>query len=261
MLSSCQSRLIYFPRPYHAEQSNDFLQQGGTRLDFQTSAGKQSAWLLLPSAAQTPEKVWLVTAGNASLALDLAFLPQISGLTKDAFVFIDYPSYGYCEGKPHPKTIIESLQSLKPLVAERCHLSPSELSDRGIVWGHSLGAAVALLAAQEFGIRRAFLLSPFTSTMEMTQVALGIPLGYLVTHRFDNKAQLQQLVARQGRAFIIHGSDDEVIPVRMGSQLAQAAGPNVIFQEIPGGRHNSILRTASREISAAMASLRANPTP
>jgi pimeloyl-ACP methyl ester carboxylesterase len=259
LLSSCQSRFIYLPRPYPPDQSSDFLQHGGTRLDFQTSAGKQTAWLLLPATNQPPENVWLVTAGNGSLALDLTFLPQISGLTKDAFVFIDYPGYGACEGKPHPKTITESLQILRPLVAERCRLSLSELSERGIVWGHSLGAAVALLAAQEFGIRRAFLLSPFTSTMEMTQVALGIPLGFLVTHRFDNKAQLQHLVERQGRAFIIHGSDDEVIPVRMGSQLAQAAGPSVTFHEITGGRHNQILSTASREISAAMASLRSHP--
>jgi uncharacterized protein len=258
-LSACQSRFIYFPRPYPPEQSSAFIQHGGTRIEFKTAAGQQTAWLLLPATGQPPEQVWLVTAGNGSLALDLASLPQLSSLTQDAFVFFDYPGYGFCEGKPHPKSIVESLQALKPLIAEHCLLSLSDLSERGLVWGHSLGAAVALLAAQEFGIRRAFLLAPFTSTMDMTQVALGVPLGFLVTHRFDNPARLSQLVSTGGKAVIIHGSDDEVIPVRMGRQLAESAGPNVTFHEITGASHNTLLRSALPEITAAMHTLRTAP--
>lgn len=256
VLSACQSRFIYFPRPYPPEQSNAFLLKGGSQIEFKTSAGQQTAWLLLPASGQPPEQVWLLTAGNASLALDLASLPQLSSFAQDAFVFFDYPGYGSCEGKPHPKSILESLQTLKPLVAERCQLSLSGLSARGLVWGHSLGSAVALLASQEFGIRRAFLLAPFTSTMDMTQVAFGVPLGFLVTHRFDNAARLSQLVSVGGKAIIIHGSDDEVIPVRMGRELAESAGPNVTFQEIKGARHNTLLRTALPRITAAMQTLR-----
>lgn len=256
VLSACQSRFIYFPRPYPPAQSSAFLQHGGTRIEFRTSAGQQTAWLLLPASGQPPEQVWLVTAGNGSLALDLATLPQLSGFTQDAFVFIDYPGYGFCEGKPNPKSIIQSLQTLKPLIAERCQLSQSDLSERGLVWGHSLGAAVALLAAEEFGFRRAFLLAPFTSSMDMTQVALGVPLGFLITHRFNNSASLAQLVSSGGKAIIIHGSDDEVIPVRMGRELADSAGTNVTFQEINGARHNTLLQYALPTITAAMQTLR-----
>jgi len=256
LLSACQSRFIYFPRPYPAKQFAAFLQRGGTRMDFDTSFGKQTAWLLLPANGKAPEHLWLVTAGNGSLALDFANLPRQSGLTQDAFVFFDYPGYGFCEGKPHPKSILESLQVLRPLIAERCQYTLSDLADRGHVWGHSLGAAVALIAAKEFGIRRAILLSPFTSTMDMTKVALGMPLGFLLTHRFDNQAHLNSLISNGGKAIIIHGSDDEVIPVAMGRQLAETNGPSVSFREITGGTHNTLMRNALPEIVQAMQTIR-----
>ncbi len=256
LLSAGQSRLIYFPNSYPPDQTAEFLRLGGSRLDFTTSQGQQTAWLQLPLKGAAPERVWIVTAGNGSVALDFARLPVQSNLTRDAFVFIDYPGYGLCQGKPHPKAIQESLQALGPLITERCGLPPEGLATRGLVWGHSLGAAVALMAADEYGIRKAVLLSPFTSTMAMTKAMFGVPLGFLVTHRFDNEAGLARLKERGGKAWILHGSDDEVIPIRMGRELAAAGGTAVHFTELPGSRHNTLMRDALQPVIAAMETAR-----
>ena len=256
VLAASQSRFLYFPNTYAPEQTAAFLARGGERLEFTTSQGSQTAWLRRPAQDAVPGRVWIVTAGNGGIALDFDRLPEQSGMLQDAFVFIDYPGYGLCQGKPHPSTIKESLQALGPLISERCKLAPGGLAAKGIVWGHSLGAAVALMAAEEYGIRRAVLLSPFTSTMDMTKTVFGVPLGFIVTHRFDNEPNLAGLIKRQGKAWILHGSADEVIPVRMGKQLADSGGAAVHFQEIPGARHNTLMREALRPIVQAMESAR-----
>jgi uncharacterized protein len=262
ILSACQSRFIYFPNPYQPEQTKAFLETGGERIEFTTSQGRQTAWLQRPAGGAPPQRIWFVTAGNGSIALDLANLPGLAGLpelTDDAFVFVDYPGYGACEGKPHPKAIRESLKALGPVVIAKLQLTPEILTERGIVFGHSLGAAVALVAAEEYGIRRAVLLSPFTSTMDMTKTMFGVSLGFLVTHRFDNEASLSHLVDGGGEAWILHGTDDEVIPVQMGRQLAAGSKGKAHLTELPGTRHNTILREAGPAVAAAMAAAREKP--
>ena len=120
-------------------------------------------------------------------------------------------------------------------------------------FGHSLGSAACLIAASEFSIQRGVLISPFTSTMEMSQALTGLPLGFLVWHRFDNSARLTELEARgPGEVIILHGSDDEVIPVGMSRSLA-AQHPKVVrFTEIPGGRHNTIQEEHLHKVTAAL---------
>ena len=258
-LSAGQSRFIYFPSPYPPGQTASFLSGGGQRLDFTTGQGHQTAWLHLPAGGAAPERVWIVTAGNGSIALDFSDLPEQAGLKRDAFVFFDYPGYGACEGKPDPKAIRESLAVAGPLITERCQLPAGSLASRGIVWGHSLGAAAALIAAEEYGIRKAVLLSAFTSTMDMTKVMLGVPLGFLVTHRFDNRARLASLIQRGGHAWILHGTADEVIPVALGHALARSGGAAVSWQEIPGASHNNLMQQALRPVTAAMAAARGAP--
>jgi fermentation-respiration switch protein FrsA (DUF1100 family) len=256
LLAAFQSRFIYFPQHYQKAETASFLENGGERLEFTTSQGEQTAWLRLPAGGSAPERVWIVAAGNGSMALDFAGLPELAGLRQDAFVFFDYPGYGICDGKPHPRTIQESLRAVGPLITERCQLPAGGLATRGIVFGHSLGAAVALMAAEEYGIRRAVLLAPFTSTMDLSRELFKVPLGWLVTHRFDNRAGLASLGQRGGHAWVFHGTDDEVIPLRMARLLTSEAGPTANFEEIPGGRHNNLLESGFRPIGAAMQAAR-----
>jgi hypothetical protein len=92
--------------------------------------------------------------------------------------------------------------------------------------------------------------------MAMAQVSFGLPLGFLVTHRYDNEARLAGLIQRGGHAWILHGSEDEIIPVAMGRQLAAAAGPKVQFEAIAGGRHNTLMQDALPRVLAVMQAAR-----
>src|SRR5690606_8547888 len=96
------------------------------------------------------------------------------------------------------------------LVAELGETPPS----LGVV-GHSLGAAAALQFAAEHPVDRVVVVAPFTSTMDMARRMVGPIFAHLLHHRFDNRARLRELAARETppRVLLLHGDNDPVIPV------------------------------------------------
>jgi len=144
------------------------------------------------------------------------------------------PGYGACEGEPSPWSIRRSLKTVIPTVTGSLGWSAAESHERLRFFAHSLGPGVCLIAAQEFDIRKVVLLAPFTSRMDMSREVLGVPLGFLLWHRFDNEARLQEIDARgDGRVFILHDSRDEVIPVKMSRQMAAELPSAVILPRCP----------------------------
>jgi len=252
LLTGCQSKLIYFPRPYGPDHVTRWDAESGTTVvKYSTTEGKQQAYLLSP--VPRPERLWLVVGGNGTLALDWSDWLRENGPRQDAWLLIDIPGYGACEGKPSPAAIRRNLQAVVPAAMESLQWSLPADQPKLRFFGHSLGSAVALMAAEEYDVRRGVLLTPFTSSMDMTKAMFGVDLGFLVWHRFDNRARLREL-ERRGSAgvFILHGSDDEAIPVAMSRELAKEFPGVVRYTEIPGGRHNTLQDISPEAIRAAM---------
>lgn len=256
LLTGCQGSLIYFPRKYQANDEAGFLNRGGRRIDFTTGEGKQSAWLIPPQDGKAMERLWIVCGGNGSTALGMERFSRSLPFKEDAYLLVDYPGYGACEGAPHPARIRESLRTVIPLAAKELKMTDADLHQRTCVFGHSLGCAAALIAVEEFHFQKAVLCAPFTSTMDMAQVVLRVPLGFLVWHRFDNRAGLACLKNCGGHAWIFHGTDDTIIPAEMSRTLAKEFSGAVTFQEMQRTGHNDIMVSAAKEITAAMSEAR-----
>lgn len=250
-LTACQSRLIYFPRPYEPGITSKWsADTHGKPVDFITSQGHQRAFL--QGNLRSPRNLWIVCGGNGTVALDWYDWLEMHAPREDAWLLVDFPGYGDCEGYPSPARIRESLRKVVPQAAKELGWeSPDPARLR--FFGHSLGAAACLIAASEFRIQRGVLLAPFTSTMDMAGVMTGLPLGFLVTHRFDNGARLGELAARgPGEVIILHGSDDEAIPVAMSRKLAADRKDVVRFTELPGARHNTMQEANVADIAKAL---------
>lgn len=240
LLSACQSEFIYFPRPYGSGTTTQWsARTKGAQLDFKTSQGKQREFL--QGNLTSPRNLWIVCGGNGTLALDWSEWIEEHAPKQDAWLLFDFPGYGDCEGSPSPARIGESLKTGVPLAMEKLGWKPGANPEKLRFFGHSLGCAECLIAASEFKIQKGVLISPFTSTMDMSREVTGLPLGFLVWHRFDNEARLEELSRRgPGQVVIFHGVNDEVIPVSMSHKLAAANKGVVRLTEIPGGRHNTI---------------------
>ncbi|MGV3659039.1 MAG: alpha/beta hydrolase [Prosthecobacter sp.] len=254
-LLGCQSKLIYHPNPYGTAYERLLQHAKGERIAYTTSQGKQTAFYIPPRTRTSglPQTVWLCFGGNGALALDwLYFTEYWEG--RFAYLLVDYPSYGDCEGAPTPDRIRKSGKAAVEALAKRLGTTPQDLQPRLALLGHSLGSAAALMVAEDLDVRRGVLLSPFTTMTEMGRIVLGWPLCHLNMHPFDNRRTLRHVAGRDGARFVIfHGTEDEVIPVRMGRELAEAHPQVVTFHAVPEAHHNDILSLAGDKIGRAMA--------
>jgi pimeloyl-ACP methyl ester carboxylesterase len=256
LLLSCQSRLMYFPRPYGKASLWDLEQRKGRELAFTTSQGRQVAFYLPPRAdpAAEPVFLWIVCGGNGSLALDYSEEPMHWD-GRFGYLFVDYPGYGLCAGSPNPKRIEENVVKAAAALREELGWNDEEFRARAGVFGHSIGCAAALMAADDLQLKSAVLCAPFTTMTEMGRCVLGWPLCYLNLHRFDNVSRLRSLDQRGASVRIFHGAEDEVIPVEMSHRMQTMFPRMVQFTEVPEGRHNDVVMRAREEVGKAMQAL------
>lgn len=251
LLLGCQRSLIYLPRAYEAE-SLRLASERAAALTYSTGEGSQTAYYFPPTGAEA-ERIWLVAGGNGALALDWSeFIMGYPGRAAEGFLVVDYPGYGASEGKPGPAAIRESMRSAVGALAGHLSLSEDAVRAKVAVLGHSIGAACVLIAAEDTGARRAVLISPFTTMTDMARRVVGVPLCYLLTHRYDNVARLGTLADRGAKVTIFHGTDDGIIPVEMSRRLADGFPGTVHLIEVSGAGHNDILFLAEDRIHAAM---------
>jgi len=248
-----QQRMIYHPRPYTAAEPS--RPAAMITLEYATSQGRQTAFYFPPAAGPgtEAENPWLLLGGNGALALDWLELVKDFPDPQASFLLLDYPGYGYCQGRPNPASILESIEAALSTLAARLQLEKTTLQARLKVMGHSLGAAVALLYASRHPVNRLVLISPFTSLKDMAALIVGRLLSHTLLHDYDNRARLRKVLAHEPAPpiAIIHGNHDKVVPVAMGRELANL-DPRINYLEIDRGDHNSLLVTGADEIHRAM---------
>jgi pimeloyl-ACP methyl ester carboxylesterase len=197
-----------------------------------------------------------VFGGNASCGLDYAAEFTDAALASDLFVLCDFPGYGHCAGHPSPQSIRRSTQAVVPAVAAKLGVSVEQLRPHLRGFGHSLGCAAVLMAMHDHHISSGVLVAPFTRMVDMAKRMLGWPLCEVLHHRFDNIAELRAIEAQDGTHLsLIHGTEDEVIPVSMSRALQKTFPSLITLHEAQGADHNSILDTHNDDIVAMMLKL------
>ena len=243
-----QRSLMYYPRKYSAERLENSLAQL-FRYDL-VGEGEQVSFLL--GDEKLPDQIWIVCSGNGAVALGWESFVAHAERKGVAFCLFELPGYGLSKGKADPSSVRASMVQLRKALADNYSTSLEEIDSRVSFLGHSIGAASALIGAEEFGAKRLVLISPFTTMTAMARRSVGWPLCYLNLHRYDNRARLKSLAERGGKATVIHGVKDGLIPLGMSRELAAKFPDVVTLEEIPGAGHNDIIEIAGRQILAAI---------
>ena len=240
-----QSRLIYFPRRYSTAQLQKAKSIGTEEIRFRTSQGNQAAFFWrTENSATAPQNLWLLFGGNGDLALSWLDLVRAFPSPSTAFLLIDYPGFGICQGKPNPQTIFENSENALQMLLEQKNWTTG--ADALCVLGQSLGGAVALQFAARHSVRKIVVISTFTTLHEMVRKQIGITLGPLLRHRFDNIISLKTILSQNQvpEIAILHGQLDDIVPVRMGTALAQLGPRRIKFAAIPDAGHDNIIQKA-----------------
>ncbi len=143
---------------------------------------------------------------------------------------IDYRGYGKSTGVPSEEGLYVDARCGYEYLINTLKVPAEDI----VVFGESLGAAVAIQLASEVKLRALILEGAFTSVAEMSRrVYPLLPTVYLRT-RYDSVSKINNITAPK---FFIHSRNDEVVPYDMGLRLFKESQEPKTFFEIHGG-HN-----------------------
>ena len=167
-------------------------------------------------------------AGNASHRL-----PNAAGLrARGAHVLLaDYRGYGRSQGRPSEAgAYADARANLAYLRSERG--IPEE---RIVLFGRSLGGAVAVDLAQDRPLAGVILESTFSSVADVARSLFGGWVAPLTRGRFDSRVKIQNL---RSPLLFLHGDRDRTVPIEFGQRLFAAAPGRKEFETLPGAGHN-----------------------
>lgn len=220
-------RLIFIPPP--SSYKNDHT---GLRF-MKTEEGESIAFIHMPAAQGMP--TLLYSHGNAEdLAHSEALYEEFhaSGLGVIAY---DYPGYGLSTGTA------DEPSTQRAIMAVWKHLTASGIPPSSIViTGRSVGGGPSVWLASQTEPAGLILISPFKSTFT---TAFDLPFPLFPRDRFPN---LDRIRSFKRPLLVIHGEDDEVIPVSHGRELVDAcASADKKFLGIPYARHNDLFEVGN----------------
>lgn len=231
LLRVYESRLIYFPGPERTLLAPPpSLGLPIERVEIPTEdAVKLVAWVI-PAEPRSP--MWLLVchgnAGNLSefdRPVHYAGLRQL-GLNLLAF---DYRGYGESGGSASEAGLYRDADAAYRYLTNQRGVPASRI----VLFGHSLGSAVAIDLASRVPSAGLIVEGAFTSATDRGQELYPyIPVRWIAASRFSSIDKISRVPAPK---LFLHAERDEVIPVAHGRRLYEAAPPPKTFVELRGG--------------------------
>jgi len=187
------------------------------------------AWHVPPAAGQN---VIVYFHGNGGALRYRAH--RFKALTSDGtgLVALSYRGYGGSTGHPTEAGLLADSAAAYRFAAS--HYPP----DRLVLWGESLGSAVAVAVAAEQPVKAVILEAPFTSTADVGARAYWyMPVRALLKDQFHSDERIARVSAP---ILVLHGVRDAVVPIEFGERLYAMIESPKRFVRFPEGNHNDL---------------------
>jgi fermentation-respiration switch protein FrsA (DUF1100 family) len=221
-----QRALMYFPDPTRTPPAAVGLPQVEEVVLTSSDGEKLIAWHLPPRGDRP---VLLYFHGNAG-ALDLR-VERFRWIVAegDGLLALSYRGYGGSTGAPSEQGLIRDAQAAYNFAAARYP------SARIVLWGESLGTAVAIALAATNDVGGLILDAPFTSAADVGAAAYPIvPVHWLIRDSFRSDLRIAKVTAP---VLVLHGARDRVVPIRFGERLFALANEPKRFVRFAAGTH------------------------
>jgi fermentation-respiration switch protein FrsA (DUF1100 family) len=221
-----QRKLMYFPDATRTPPAQAGLAQA-EEIHLTSSDGeKLIAWHVAPRAEKP---VVIYFQGNGG-ALDLR-VGRFHWLIEDrtGLLALCYRGYGGSSGSPSEAGLIRDAVAAYDFAAAR--YAPARL----VLWGESLGTAVAIALAAEHKVGGLILDAPFTSAADVGAAAYPfVPVRWLIKDAFRSDRRIARVHAP---ILVLHGERDRIVPIRFGEQLFALANEPKRMLRFPQGNH------------------------
>ncbi|MFH1958471.1 MAG: alpha/beta hydrolase [bacterium] len=231
-----QTRLVFFP-------SGEILgtpENAGLEYEdvyFKSADGQVlHGWFIpAPAPSDNPRGVLLFCHGNAgNISGRIESVSLFHNLGLSVFIF-DYRGYGKSRGKPAEKgTYLDAAAAWDYLVKMR-KIGPEKI----IVFGRSLGGAIAARLARERACGGVIIESAFTSVKDIgSEMYPYLPVRMLSRFGYETKEYISGV---KYPVLIVHSRDDEMMPFNHGARLFEAAPEPKEFLAISGSHNDGFL--------------------
>ncbi|MEV6772939.1 alpha/beta hydrolase [Nocardia sp. NPDC051030] len=202
-------------------------------LSLLTSDGETvNAWFV--RAAGEPRGHVLFAHGNGGNIGDRSpILAMLSAVGFDVLVF-DYRGYGRSSGRPSEQGTYRDARAARAALLAQPGVDPNRI----VYLGKSLGGAVMLELATAFPPAALVLMSTFTGLRDAAKAVYPYLPKPFVPNAYPS---LKRISTLRCPVLIMHGDMDELLPVRMGRELYEAAPEPKRLIIYPGGLHNDLV--------------------
>ncbi|TVP90424.1 MAG: alpha/beta hydrolase [Pseudomonadaceae bacterium] len=231
-----QERLLFLPgvgREHIATPDDIGLYWRAVELTTEDDLTLDAWWL----PAENPRAAMLFLHGNAgNISHRLDSLEQFNQLGLSVLI-LDYRGYGQSEGRPSERgTALDADAGWQWLQAESGH-DPERL----VIFGRSLGAAVAAELATRTDPAALILESAFRSVPDLgQQLYPWLPVRTLARLTYPTVDYVAQ---QNAPVLVIHSEDDEIIPFAEGQAVYEAASAPKALLVIEGDHNTGFLRS------------------
>lgn len=243
-----QDKLIYFPESALAATPREY------RFDYEdvtlTAAdGVRLHGWFVPAPRPARGALLFLHGNGGNISHRLEKIALFRGLGFDVFI-VDYRGYGRSEGRPgEDGTYRDARAAWKYLTVTRAIRAP-----RIVIYGESLGGAVAAELASEHEPRALIVESSFTSVPDLgAEIYPWLPVRWLSRFRYDGRAALARV---RTPVLVIHSRADDIIPFAHGERLFAAANEPKKFLEIRGDHNAGFLASGAQYVEGIDAFLR-----
>lgn len=227
-----QERIVFQPPRARGEPA-----PRAHRLEYTAADGvRLHAFVVGEARANFP--VLVAFHGNAEVARWL--VPWAGDVVRETGACVVLPEYRGYDELPGPPTYGGAAADARAALAA-VHRELGVMADGVVLFGHSLGSAIATELAREAPVRALVLQSPFSSARAMAKRMLlpGLSgLWQLISRvHYDSVRHVADLACP---VFVAHGERDRVIPRSMGQAVFAAARSRGEFLLVPAAGHNDV---------------------
>ena len=196
---------------------------------------KLNGWLALKPGAQATLLWFHGNAGNIGHRA-YGLKPLRDKLSVNVFI-IDYRGYGRSEGVVSEQGTYEDAGAAFRYLTGRSDIDAKRI----VIFGQSLGAAVAADLAGREECSAVILEAPFASIPAMAKAIYPwLPIGPLIKTRYDVIEKVKKISAP---LLIVHGDRDDIVPFEQGRRVFDAAAGPKEFHTLRGAHHNDTFET------------------
>jgi len=252
LLKLSEDRLVFPVAPWGGGLAAPLPGLDPVRVEATTADGARLVGWRMGDPSDAAARWLLMFHGNGGDISDAARQEHYAALRQLGLHLLafDYRGYGESDGEPTEAGVYRDADAAYAYLRDALGVPPKRI----LVFGHSLGSAVAVDLASRVPSRGLIVEGGFTSVADVGQrTYFFVPVRLMARNRFASAEKISRVAVPK---LFLHATADEVIPFDLGERLFELAPGRKRFVRLAGGHNNAYSADSTTYFGGVAAFLR-----